>query len=78
MAGSKTDSAVGAGNSTFATASVAGSVAVGAIVAGLLLNSGPTTLDSIAPAADVASLSQYSAQFASELGLVTAAPTLSE
>jgi hypothetical protein len=79
VSGSKTDAAVGAGNETFATASVAGSVAVGAVIAGLLLNSGPASLDAVAPTGDFVPLSTYASQFVAELATVPAsAPALSE
>ena len=66
VAGSSRDETEDAGNSTVGAAAIAGTVAAGAFVAGLLLLKDSTDVD-LGPTGDFLTLSQYKAQFAAEV-----------
>lgn len=68
VAGSSSDKTKAAGNSTVGAAAIAGSVAAGAVIAGLLLINGSNNAD-VGPSGDFKSLSEYKAQFASEINV---------
>ncbi len=80
VAGGKADETRGEANDTTAVAAVAGTFGMGIVVAGLLLTSGPTTLEAAAPAGDARALSSYAAQFSAELAPAApaAAPALAD
>lgn len=77
VAGTGGDVTPEAGASTTGAAAVAGSFAVGLVVAGLLLVKDSSTVD-VGPVGDFETLSAYKTQFAAELASATppAAPAL--
>ena len=80
VAGSSADGTVSAGDSTQGGASVAGSVAVGIVVAALILLNGDSDVTNVGgPDAGLQSLTQYRDVFAAEVSaaaVVQAAPEI--
>lgn len=73
VAGSTRDQTKDAGNSTTGAAAIAGTVAVGAFIAGLILLNESSKTD-LGPTGEFLTLSQYKAQFASESSAARPAP----
>jgi len=69
VAGTKADQTSDAGSSTNTGAAIAGTVAVGAVIAGLLLVNDSFNVD-VGPTGDFKTLSEYKAQFAEEVAVV--------
>ncbi|KAL4421479.1 hypothetical protein ABPG75_010770 [Micractinium tetrahymenae] len=66
VAGSSADTTSSGSQATLLIAGVAAVAAAAAVAGGLLGNSGPTELASLAPSADVKTLSAYAAEFSVE------------
>ncbi|KAI3423813.1 hypothetical protein D9Q98_009649 [Chlorella vulgaris] len=76
VAGSSADGTSSGSQTTIAVASVAALGAAAAVVAGLVANSGPNDLSSLAPEEGLKSLSEYSQLFASQAPAAASAPSL--
>jgi len=76
VAGTKADQTTAEGNSTAGAAAVAGTVAVGAVIGGLLLVTGDAP--DLGPTGDFLTLSEYKAQFVTELAVAAPPPVADE
>ena len=77
VAGSTADATAAGANSTYGAAAVAGTFAVGAVIAGLLLVKDASTID-LGPTGDFKTLTEYQAQFAAEFKAPAAAPAVAD